>query len=167
MGATRVLTVDAFLERRHVVRATLVLALGAAVAPLFVTVALIDVAGALLLAAGTLRLAHGLTRAHGAERFAGVTTLVLGAALMTASGEGAWSLPVLFAVYLGVEAVLRLVQAVRHDNLRLYSAGLLAGLVALGIWQEVFCGGYGLFGPLVGLDLAAAAWAYADVPRAG
>lgn len=167
MRAMRVLTVGALLERRQVVRATLALALAAAVAPLFVTVALMDVAGALLAAAGMLRLAHGLAQASGAERFAGATTLVLGAALVTASGEGLWSLPVLLAVYLGVEAVLRLVQAMRHDNLRLYAAGLLAGLVALGIWQDVFCGGYGLFGPLVGLDLAAAAWAYGARPGAG
>jgi hypothetical protein len=56
------------------------------------------------------------------------------------------------------------VQAVRHDNVRLYSAGVLAGLIALGIWRDVFCGGFGLFGPLVGVDLAAAAWAFAESP---
>jgi uncharacterized membrane protein HdeD (DUF308 family) len=153
-----------WLTRRGVVLATWGLAVVAAVAPLVVTVGLLDVTGALFLAAGLVRLAFALPHERDAARLAGLTAVVLGVTLLAVSGIGIWSLPVLFAIYLGVEAVLRLVQAVRRDNIRLYSAGVLAGLVALGIWQDVFCGGFGLFGPLVGLDLAAVAWAFAETP---
>jgi uncharacterized membrane protein HdeD (DUF308 family) len=153
-----------WLTRRRVVLATWALAGVAAVAPLVVTVGLLDVTGALFVAAGLVRLAFALPHERDASRLAGFTAVVLGVTLLAVSGIGIWSLPVMFAIYLGVEAVLRLVQAVRRDNIRLYSAGVLAGLVALGIWQDVFCGGFGLFGPLVGLDLAAAAWAFAEPP---
>ncbi|MFP4125769.1 MAG: DUF308 domain-containing protein [Alphaproteobacteria bacterium] len=153
------------LTRRGVVLATWGLAVVAAVAPLFVTVGLLDVIGALFLLAGTIRLAHALPDERGPSRLAGLTAVILGVTLLLASGIGFWSLPVLFAVYLGVEAALRLVQAVRRDNVRLYSAGVLGGLIALGIWQDVFCGGFGLFGPLVGVDLAAVAWAFAEAPH--
>ena len=153
-----------WLTRRRVVLATWALAGVAAVAPLVVTVGLLDVTGVLLLAAGLVRLAFALPHERDASRLAGLTAVVLGVTLLAVSGIGIWSLPVMFAIYLGVEALLRLVQAVRRDNIRLYSAGVLAGLVALGIWQDVFCGGFGLFGPLVGLDLAAVAWAFAEPP---
>lgn len=149
------------LTRRHVVRGTWAIALVAALAPLVVTVALLDVAGVLFVLAGALRLAFALSAEHGPSRLAGLTAVGLGVALLLASGIGIWSLPVMFAGYLAVEAGLRLIQAVRRDNVRLYSAGVLAGLIALGIWQDVFCGGFGLFGPLIGLDLAAVAWAFA------
>jgi uncharacterized membrane protein HdeD (DUF308 family) len=156
-----------FLDRRRVVLATWGLAVVAALAPLVVTVALLDVAGALFLLAGGLRLAFALRQERGPSRLAGLTAVVLGLSLIAVSGVGIWSLPVLFAVYLAVEAVLRLVQAVRRDNVRLYSSGVLAGLIALGIWQDVFCGGFGLFGPLVGLELAAVGWAFDEPPKAG
>jgi uncharacterized membrane protein HdeD (DUF308 family) len=150
------------LPRRRVVRVSWSLAAAAAIAPLFVTVALSDVAGVLFVAAGLIRLAYALPHEQGPSRLAGLTATGLGVALLLASGVGIWSLPVLFAAYLGIETPLRLVQAVRRDNVRLYSAGILAGLIALGIWRDVFCGGFGLFGPLVGLDLAAVAWAFAE-----
>jgi hypothetical protein len=141
--------------------------LAATLAPLATVSQLLDVAGVLFVAAGSLRLACAARSETGPERLAGVTALVLGTALLLASGEGFWSLPVLFAVYLGIEAGLRVLQAVRHDNLRLYSAGIIAGLIGLGIWQDVFCGGFALFGPLIGLDLAVAAWAYDAVGETG
>ena len=151
-----------WLSRTLVVRATWAIAALAVVAPLFVTVALMDVAGGLFVAAGLVRLAYAARHETGPSRLAGLTAVGLGVALLAASGIGVWSLPVLFAIYLGVEAALRLVQAIRRDNVRLYSAGVLAALVALGIWQDVFCGGFGLFGPLVGLDLAVVAWAFTE-----
>lgn len=151
-------------SRRHVVLATWGLAVVALLAPLFTTMALLDVMGVLFLLAGLLRLAFAVRAETGAAKLAGLTAVILGVTLVAVSGIGIWSLPVLFAIYLGVEAALRLVQAVRRDNVRLYSAGVLAALVALGIWQDVFCGGFGLFGPLVGLDLAVVAWAFAE-PR--
>lgn len=154
-----------WLTRRRVVLASWGLAGVAAIAPLFVTVGLVDVTGALFLLAGAIRLAYALPHERGPSRLAGLTAVGLGVALLVASGIGLWSLPVLFAVYLGVETALRLVQAVRRDNVRLYSAGVLGGLIALGIWQDVFCGGFGLFGPLVGVDLVAVAWAFAEAPR--
>jgi len=153
--------------RRRVVHATWALAVVAAVAPLAVTVGLLDVVGVLFVLAGAVRLAYALAHERGPSRAAGLTAIVLGVALIAASGVGMWSLPVLFACYLAAETALRLVQAVRRDNVRLYSAGVLAGLIALGIWQDVFCGGFGLFGPLVGVDLAAVAWAFAEPPRSG
>ncbi len=154
-------------RRRHVVLATYALAAAAALAPLVTITGLLDVAGVLFVAAGLVRLAFALRVEHGPGRLAGLTAVALGVALLLASGQGLWSLPVLFAIYLGVEAVLRVAQAVRRDNLRLYSAGIVAGLIGLGIWQDVFCGGFALFGPLVGLDLAAVAWAYATAGDAG
>lgn len=154
-----------WLTRRRVVLATWGLAVVAAVAPLFVTVGLLDVTGVLFLLAGSVRLAYALPNEAGPSRLAGLTAVGLGVTLVVVSGIGIWSLPVLFAIYLGVETVLRLVQAVRRDNVRLYSAGVLGGLIALGIWQDVFCGGFGLFGPLVGVDLAAVAWAFAAAPH--
>ena len=151
-----------WLNRRRVVLATWGLAGVAALSPLVVTVALLDVVGVLFLLAVAIRLAYALPNERGPSRLAGLTAVGLGVMLLVVSGIGLWSLPVLFAVYLGVETALRLVQAVRRDNVRLYSAGVLAGLIALGIWQDVFCGGFGLFGPLVGVDLAAVAWAFAQ-----
>lgn len=156
-----------WLTRRRVVLATWGLAIVAAIAPLVVMVGLLDVAGGLFVIAGAIRLAYALPSERGPSRLAGLTAVVLGVTLLAASGIGLWSLPVLFAVYLGVETALRLVQAVRRDNVRLYSAGVLGGLIALGIWQDVFCGGFGLFGPLVGVDLAAVAWAFAEAPSRG
>lgn len=155
------------LTRRRVVHATWALAAVAAVAPLAVTVGLIDVVGVLFVLAGVVRLAYTLGHERGPSRLAGLTAVALGATLIVVSGIGLWSLPVMFAIYLGGETALRLVQAVRRDNVRLYSAGVLAGLIALGIWQDVFCGGFGLFGPLVGVDLAAVAWAFAEPPKRG
>ncbi len=160
MSTARLAVGERLSRRKAAVLVTYALAIVVALAPLFVTVALIDVAGTVFLAAGLLRLAVALPEASGLSRFAGATALVLGAALLAASGEGLWSLPVLFATYLVVEAVLRFVQALRHQDLRLYSAGVIATLIALGIWLDIFCGGYGLFGPLVALDLAATAWAF-------
>ena len=153
--------------RRLVVRGTYALAAVAAVSPLFVTVALLEVAGVLFVLAGLLRLAFALAEEQGPSRLAGLTAVALGVTLLVVSGQGIWSLPVMFAIYLGVEAVLRLVQAVRRDNLRLYTAGLLAALIGVAIWQDIFCGGYALFGPTIGLDLAAGAWAFAERPRPG
>jgi uncharacterized membrane protein HdeD (DUF308 family) len=155
------------LTRRRVVHATWATAAVAAVAPLAVTVGLLDVVGVLFVLAGLFRMAYALGHERGPSRLAGLTAVVLGVTLIVVSGIGIWSLPVLFAIYLGVETALRLVQAVRRDNVRLYSAGVLAGLIALGIWQDVFCGGFGLFGPLVGVDLAAVAWAFAEPPKRG
>jgi uncharacterized membrane protein HdeD (DUF308 family) len=158
---------DGWLTRRRVVLGTGAIAAAAAVAPIFVTVQLLDVAGVLFLLAGGIRLAYAVPHERGPARLAGLTAVALGLVLLAVSGVGIWSLPVMFAIYLGVEAALRFVQAVRRDNIRLYAAGVLAALVALGIWQDVFCGGFALFGPLIALDLAAAAWAYAEAPRAG
>jgi len=155
------------LTRRRVVHATWALAALAAAAPLAVTVGLLDVTGVLFVVAGLVRLAYAGVHERGPSRLAGLTALALGVTLIVASGIGLWSLPVLFAFYLAAETVLRLVQAVRRDNVRLYSAGVLAGLIALGIWQDVFCGGFGLFGPLVGVDLAAVAWAFAEPLKSG
>jgi uncharacterized membrane protein HdeD (DUF308 family) len=152
------------LNRRRVAHVTYGLAVAAAAAPLVTTAGLVDVAGVLFVLGGAIRLAYALPNERGAARAAGLAAAVLGLTLLAVSGVGIWSLPVLFAVYLGVETALRCVQAVRHDNVRLYSAGVLAGLIALGIWRDVFCGGFGLFGPLVGVDLAAAAWAFAESP---
>ena len=148
-------------RRTKVVFATYLLAAIVAVAPLVVVVGLIDVAGAAFLAAGLLRLTVAVPEATGVSRLAGTTSVVLGVALLAASGEGVWSLPILFAAYLVVEAGLRLFQALQCQNLRLYSAGLLAILMALGIVLGFFCGSYRLFGPLVGIDLAVSAWAFA------
>jgi|GEM_PF-2444152 len=153
---------DHHLTRRSkVVFATYLLAAIVAVAPLFVVVGLIDVAGAAFLAAGLLRLTVAVPESTGLSRLAGTTSVGLGVALLAASGEGVWSLPVLFTAYLVVEAGLRLAQALQRRHLRLYSAGLLAILVALGIQLGTFCGSYQLFGPLVGMDLAVSAWAFA------
>ena len=89
-----------WLNRRRVVLATWGLAGVAALAPLVVTVALLDVAGVLFLLVGAIRLAYALPNERGPSRLAGLTAVGLGVMLLVVSGIGLWSLPVLFAVYL-------------------------------------------------------------------